>query len=392
MEFASELIVRAAQLGFLIDEAPTVLRRGPAGRVPHLRSVRDGWRHVRYMIAARLAGNADRPGGTAHAEARRTQRQEVRSAFTIVELLVVIGIVGLLVGMLIPAVQAAREAARRATCKNQVRQLATAVLLHQEAQGHFPTGGWDWSWLGDPDRGYGPDQPGGWFYNALPFLEENDLRQVGVGLDYPEEKRAHAQRIETPVDGTLCPSRRSTRLYPFIGPPHNGQVINAGPYAFTTRIDYAINAGTTDDVECEREFREEGIDFTKPLARGARWCRDTSKFDGISFQQSLVQPAHITGGLSKTYLLGEKYLNAAEYESGTDAGDNESPYTGVNVDHTRGTSRRVSLIPDTPGIGSKFAFGPAPGTGCPMASCDGSVQWVAFDIDPQVHAARGRRD
>jgi glycosyltransferase involved in cell wall biosynthesis len=54
MEFASELIVRAAQLGLWIEEVPTVLRRGPEGRVPHLRSLRDGWRHVRYLIAARV--------------------------------------------------------------------------------------------------------------------------------------------------------------------------------------------------------------------------------------------------------------------------------------------------------------------------------------------------
>jgi hypothetical protein len=299
--------------------------------------------------------------------------------------------VGLLVAMLIPAVQAAREAARRTTCKNQVKQLATAVLLHQEAQGHFPTGGWDWSWLGDPDRGFGPDQPGGWFYNSLPYLEENELHQIGLGMDYPEEREAHARRIETPVAGTLCPSRRSTQVYAYLGEPQNGTVINAGPYQFTTRIDYAINAGAVVDVECQMEYQQAGGDFTMPQ-RGVRWCRDTSKFDGIAFQQSLVQPAHVPDGLSNTYLLGEKYLDAAEYESGIDSGDNESPYTGVNVHHTRGTSARVSLLPDTPGVGSKFAFGSAHGVGFHMAMCDGAVVWVAFDVDPLVHETRGSRD
>jgi prepilin-type N-terminal cleavage/methylation domain-containing protein len=314
-----------------------------------------------------------------------------RPAFTIVELLVVIGIMGILTGMVIPAVQAARESARRTTCKNQVRQLALAVLLHEEAQGHFPTGGWDWSWLGDPDRGFGPDQPGGWFYNSLPYLEENDLHQLGVGMDYPEERQAHAERIEMPVTGTLCPSRRNTQLYPFLGPPMNPDVINAGPYEFTTRIDYAINAGSSDDVECERQYLASGGDFVMPQ-RGVRWCKDTSKFDGITYQQSLVLPAHVADGLSKTYLLGEKYLNAAEYESGIDPGDNESPYTGVNVDHTRGTSARIRLIPDTPGVASKFAFGSAHESGFHMATCDGAVDWVTFDVDPQLHQSRGSRN
>jgi hypothetical protein len=266
------------------------------------------------------------------------------------------------------------------------------VLLHEAANGHFPTGGWDWSWVGDPDRGFGPDQPGGWFYNSLPFLEESDLRQIGLGMDFPEEKIAHSKLIETPVAGTLCPSRRTTLIYPFLGRPFHWELINAGPYAFTTRTDYAINAGATDDVECQREFAEDGRDFTAPLPRGARWCKDTSKFDGISFQQSLVRPKHVTDGLSKTYLLGEKYLNAAEYESGIDSGDNESPYTGVNVDHTRGTSARLRLIPDTRGVANKFAFGSAHGPGFHMASCDGSVRLVAFDIEPRVHESRGSRN
>lgn len=54
MEFASELIVRAAQLRMKIREVPTVLRRGPQGRVPHLRSLRDGLRNLRFLAAARL--------------------------------------------------------------------------------------------------------------------------------------------------------------------------------------------------------------------------------------------------------------------------------------------------------------------------------------------------
>jgi hypothetical protein len=273
--------------------------------------------------------------------------------------------------------------------RDQAKQLATAVLLHEEAQGHFPTGGWDWSWSGDPDRGFGTDQPGGWFYNSLPYLEQNDLHEIGLGMEYPEEREVHAKRTETRVAGTLCPSRRSTRLFPYVGPPES-QFINAGPYKYSTRIDYAINAGSTHDVECQREYEQSGGDFTMPQ-RGVRWCKDTSKFDGISFQQSLVRPAQVSDGLSKTYLLGEKYLDAAEYESGIDTGDNESPYTGVNVDHTRGTSALVPLIPDTPGVGNKFAFGSAHSSGFYMAMCDGSVHFVAFDVDPLLHAQRGSR-
>ena len=61
-----------------------------------------------------------------------------RRAFTLVELLVVIAIIGILVGMILPAVQAAREAARRATCLNNVKQLALACISYESANSKFP--------------------------------------------------------------------------------------------------------------------------------------------------------------------------------------------------------------------------------------------------------------
>ena len=55
MEFASEMIMCAALGGLRITEVPTTLSPGPAGRVPHLRRWRDGWRHLRLMLALGLA-------------------------------------------------------------------------------------------------------------------------------------------------------------------------------------------------------------------------------------------------------------------------------------------------------------------------------------------------
>ena len=88
----------------------------------------------------------------AHEYPARSPRER---GFTLVELLVVIAIIGILIALLLPAVQAAREAARRVQCANQIRQLATGSLLHLDSQGHLPCGGWKWTWVGDPDRGFG---------------------------------------------------------------------------------------------------------------------------------------------------------------------------------------------------------------------------------------------
>ncbi|HLZ12361.1 MAG TPA: glycosyltransferase family 2 protein [Candidatus Acidoferrum sp.] len=50
MEFASEFVIKATQLGAKITEIPITLWKDKRGRPPHLRSFRDGWRHLRFML------------------------------------------------------------------------------------------------------------------------------------------------------------------------------------------------------------------------------------------------------------------------------------------------------------------------------------------------------
>ena len=147
-----------------------------------------------------------------------------RRGFTLVELLVVIAIIGILVALLMPAVQAARESARRTTCANNLTQLGLGAARHEQSLGYFPSGGWGYTWAGMPDQGYGPNQPGGWVYNILPFIEQENLRLLGAGM-YPSNlsglQTAIATRVQTPLAAMMCPTRRPVQLVttgPYINP------------------------------------------------------------------------------------------------------------------------------------------------------------------------------
>ncbi|HEX2473815.1 MAG TPA: DUF1559 domain-containing protein [Lacipirellulaceae bacterium] len=350
----------------------------------------------------------------------RAVSQRKRLAFTLVELLVVIAIIGILVALLLPAIQAARESARRNKCGNNLRNLAQASLNHHDVAGHFPTGGWGWWWVGDPDRGLRKSQPGGWAFNLMPFTEESvGHKSASDGqpdAHTPRQLDAIRQIVIKPLPLLNCPSRRPGLVLPKTEPGPSGPssiAYNSSPNPTSENIagrtDYAINCGDTDNNEVD--WTGSAPDGAGPRPSGAitsldsiedafNWCLSpTGKVigragcsdpaTGVSFQRSQVAIRHCTDGSSKTYLIGEKFMSPQLYETGTDKGDNETWCTGYNNDNYRTT--RFAPQQDRDRFDGKMVFGSTHPGVFQMSFCDGHVDVVLIDIEPRVHRAFGNR-
>jgi prepilin-type N-terminal cleavage/methylation domain-containing protein len=319
-----------------------------------------------------------------------------RKGFTIVELLVVIAIIGILISLLLPAVQAAREAARRLECINHLKQISLAIMNHENSTKRFPTGGWGWKWVGDPDRGSGQNQPGGWAYNILPFMEQGVLHNMGAGQKGTTKYNAAAEMIGLPLPEFICPTRRAAVLYPY-HPNITPQTFNATSTSSAARTDYAINRG---DFFVDRIEGPVSYDDTS-----YKWP-DTTQITGISFIRSVVKVTDITDGLSNTYLVGEKYLNSQEYTSGKELGDDSSICQGDDYDNARyvGHAHFIMqdgkpVIEDLPVLPVKdmrtysddFCFGSAHPSTWQMSFCDGSVHSITYDINAELHRRLGNR-
>jgi prepilin-type N-terminal cleavage/methylation domain-containing protein/prepilin-type processing-associated H-X9-DG protein len=320
-----------------------------------------------------------------------------RPAFTLVELLVVIAIIGVLVALLLPAIQAAREAARRRQCTNNVKQMALGFMNHESSMQHFPTGGWGFYWVGDPDRGFAKKQPGSWCYNILPFIEQQALRNNGKGITDPSQKEAALKvTITTLLPVFNCPSKRPLRLYPMTPRTPNYLAENmkscsSDTDCYVARNDYRVSAGNA------MPHDQAGPTFGQnPELYG--WSATFDNQTGVTFQRSTIRFKEIFDGTSNTAMVGERCLDPRYYESGDASLDDQCIFIGHDRDNVGYTGNTEQLVPrqDAEGVNGSnadYRFGSSHVGGFNLAMCDGSVQTIGYEIDPDVwHLYGGRND
>ena len=328
------------------------------------------------------------------------KRHNKSRGFTLVELLVVIAIIGILIGMLLPAVQQVREAARRATCMNQIRQIALAAHNYESAHKHFPTAG-DHSqgFENEPARTATKFENWGWGYQILPFIEQNNLFDLRASA--PNAAPGGVQNLSVPIFN--CPSRGNRRSLTAWGDSHAlgdyAGVMSSWNFGWRyggwSGFNWQDQQSTTPEsaeiwrgiiVKAHNSFLESGV-------------RTFQEFGEIGF-------GALTDGSSNTFMFGEKSVQAARYTIPVGTWDwwdmpgqlHSADWPTMRGFHASAVGNRFIWRDNMPANerrsasdNNEHSFGSAhPGT-LVVALGDGSCQTVSFSTDGDTLDQIGRR-
>ncbi len=192
----------------------------------------------------------------------RTPRNLRTAGFALVELLVVIGVIGLLLGLILPAVQKARSAAERTKCLGNLRQIGVALHLYHEAHGRLPGRMPTFGSSGQPDGVVN------WMALILPQMEQEPLwaktlEACRLAPVFPALNNPPHVGYSTVIPGYVCPA--------------DGRLLGA----LTDRN--GDTAAYTSYIGVAGAVNNDGV----------------MKFPSIRFRE-------ITDGLSNTLMLGER--------------------------------------------------------------------------------------
>jgi prepilin-type N-terminal cleavage/methylation domain-containing protein/prepilin-type processing-associated H-X9-DG protein len=310
-----------------------------------------------------------------------------RSAFTLVELLVVIAVIGILIGLLLPAVQSAREAARRTYCQNNLKQIGLAMQNYHSSFQTLPwgaKGGWGHSWTTD----------------ILPFMDQIALwestpnGEPGSGTGNTLESRQFRALARTAVPGYRCPSQPGPLHFDQEFDSISGRALNS----------YLGNAGSnvdtdnyTSTVPNFQRGMESGngvlrvADFvSNPNRPSKRPIKFSSIFDGLTHTLLVAETRYLEPhdcSICDHFALYHPDFDQPAVDSrgrlvqGTDFSEAlASLKYGINLRLDSSSKEELELS-----IGS-YHLG-----GVNAVLCDGSVQFLSSSLDEKVRHAIGSR-
>ena len=238
------------------------------------------------------------------------ERRPAKRGFTLVELLVVIAIIGTLVALLLPAVQSARETARNNTCKNNVKQLQTALTLYDTSQRKLP------GYVNDVLNTGGPKvQANGqlrdgrrvsWVLMVFPYIEQQPAWErwsTNFTPNNPDDltllTNPNTTAAAPEIEQMQCPSDPPE----IIGAPVTSYAVNAGQAWTDASRGTTVAAVSSVPIGLNEEYLGNGVFFdnnTNPNINSSR----ADNREGKSFKAS-IGFVSAGDGTSKTVMVSE---------------------------------------------------------------------------------------
>lgn len=337
----------------------------------------------------------------------QSRSDTARRAFTVLELIVVIGIIAVVIGIIAPAILMVRGAARRAACQGALRKLATAMTSRVESHHRFPAVG---------NINIADDvQYQSWVTEILPHLVHNRW-PGGYAFDQPWNAPANAKLVRMSFPELICPEDPTVKP----GQGNLSYVVNCG-FAWTAPIDCPATLRSTRTSATVIPLDLDGDGIVCPLLPVAGGSRSdlqlmsaSSLFMIEDWPLTAGRERHhrlvgVTDGLTNTLMISENlragYDPASESSWATpDVGhvgfvassylceegvcaEGQVNYARVN-DHSKEPYRHEAI---NGGLRLPEGLSPRPSSlhtaRVYAAFCDGHVQALSDSIDGRVYAA-----